>query len=119
METALAERKAPVRITLASDAKCAAARWCFSSAIKTKQAWIDRHDLFLSGNGRVYALVSTETEVFFMDCVTGSLFALGECMTSSRGQTGFKRDNEKAAYMLLNWNFEGQEASDETETEGD
>lgn len=103
----LNQRKTPVLITLARDANCAQAQYCFANGMKAdrKKAWIERHDLFLNGD-RVFALVSTTKEVFYMDCITGSLYALGECMTSPIGRAGFKRDNAKAAERLMNYDFD-------------
>lgn len=100
------------RIEKASGADCASAKECFSSLVSavTKRKWIDDHDLFIS-DGRVFAVVDTQTRVFFMDAITGSLYNLGECLTSSTGRTGFLRDKEKATAILMG--FKGPRGDDD------
>lgn len=114
----LTARKPPVLIVTASDAKCAQAQYCFTGTMKPdrKRAWIERNDLFLNGD-RIFALVTTTEEIFYMDAITGSLYALGECLTSPIGRTGFRRDNLRAAERLLNYDFDHLNETKETEDE--
>ena len=90
------------RITKASDAECAATKECYSALVsmESKKKWMEDRDLFVA-DGRVFALVDTMSHVYFMDAITGSLYALGECLTSVHGRTGFVRDREKAMNILL------------------
>lgn len=90
-----------MRITMSSDADCANSKHCFTPAasLKERTRWVNEADLFMC-DGRAFALVDTVSSVYFMDCITGSLYALGECLTSNMGRTGFKR-NKKAATELL------------------
>lgn len=92
------------RITLSTEGICAAARDCFHKAgtKANRQKWIDEHDLFVSEDGRAFALVDTEREVYFMDAITGTLYSLGQCHTSDHGvRTRFVRDREKASDVLM------------------
>jgi len=91
------------RIEKVSDADCATAKECYSTIIskENRAKWMDEHDLFVS-DGRVFAAVDTQHSIYFMDAITGSLHALGECLTSSTlRRTGFVRDREAAMKILL------------------
>ena len=91
------------RITFAAGINLAADNECFSPTLnpESKKAWIYRHDLFVAG-GRAFALVDTHTDVYFMDCVTGTLYQFGECLTSTELKyTDFRRDKDKAERILM------------------
>ena len=97
------EKRVLTRIKLAAGLNLASHTECFSpsSKIETKEEWLKNHDLFMS-NHRAFALVDTASEVYFMDCVTGTLYQLGECMSSSELKFNeFKRDKERATGFLL------------------
>ena len=88
---------------MSNEADCAAERSCFPTAgrIKQKDAWIAKHDLFVSG-GRAYALVDTDKHVYFMDAVTGSLYQFGNCLSSSQSDiSNVERDKDKAVDILM------------------
>ena len=101
----------PVMIKISVDAACAEARFCFAvdSSPAKKKDWLDKHDLFVT-DGRAFALVNTVDRVFYMDAITGSLYALGECLTGT-GRTGFRRNRVLAEKILM--------AAGQDETEGD
>ena len=97
------EVRSLTRIKLAAGLNVASHAECFSpsSKIETKEEWLKDHDLFMS-NHRAFALVDTASEVYFMDAVTGTLYQLGECMSSSELKFNkFKRDKERATSFLL------------------
>lgn len=92
------------RITVNKDGQCAAEKFCFQirSNNEKKEKWIKEHDLFVSDTGRAYALVDTTSCVYFMDCVTGSLYQFGECISASALKIfGLRRDKEAARQYLL------------------
>lgn len=99
---ALEARRMLVRIKTSSDAVCAESRCCFNTHNRhvAKTAWVDKHDLFVA-DGRAFALVTTVDRVFFMDCITGSLYELGECLTGAVGRTGFRRNRVLAEKILM------------------
>jgi len=91
------------RIKLAAGLNLASEGECFTPTLtpESKKKWIAEHDLFIA-NGRTFALVDTHTHVYFMDCITGSLYQFGECLTSTELKyNGFRRDNEQAAKILM------------------
>lgn len=96
------------RIQKAADAECAVSKECFTavSSDDIKRKWVQEHDLFIA-DGRVFAAVDTDTHMYFMDAITGSLYNFGECLTSPRGRTGFVRDQAKASAMLMAWKPKG------------
>ena len=98
---ALEARRMPVMIKISVDAACAEARFCFAvdSSPAKKKDWLDKHDLFVT-DGRAFALVNTVDRVFYMDAITGSLYALGECLTGT-GRTGFRRNRVLAEKILM------------------
>ena len=90
-------------ITIAADSKCAHMKWCFSAAVpkKAKEEWCQGHDLFLSDDNRVFCLVQTSSQVYFMDAITGSLYSFGECKSSSRLKLKIDGRNQKRATSIL------------------
>lgn len=90
------------RIRLSIEAKCAASAHCFpvSGNAASQLGWLDGHDLYVAKD-RVFTLVDTTREVFFMDAVTGSLYQFGQCLTHA----GFRFDsfvkNQKKGEKLL------------------
>ena len=97
------EVRSLTRIKLAAGLILAAESECFTSTLsaESKKKWIKEHDLFVTG-GRAFALVDTATYVYFMDCVTGTLYQFGECLTSTDLKyRDFTRDNDKAAKILM------------------
>ena len=91
------------RIKLAAGLNLASDSECFSPTLtaESKKKWIYRHDLFVAG-GRAFALVDTHTDVYFMDCVTGTLYQFGKCLTSTELKyNDFRREQDKAAKILM------------------
>lgn len=91
------------RIKLAAGLNLASDGECFTPTLtnESKKKWIEDHDLFVA-NGRTFALVDTFNCVYFMDCITGSLYQFGECLTSTELKyTDFRRDNDRAAKILM------------------
>lgn len=104
----------PRRIQKATDAECALAKECFSSIIsaENKRKWMDERDLFVA-DGRAFVVVDTPTHLYFMDAITGSLYNFGECLTSTRGRTGFVRDRARAEQILSKFRGECSGGSDD------
>ena len=91
------------RIKLAAGLNLASGDECFTPTLtpESKRKWIDEHDLFIA-NGRTFALVDTFNCVYFMDCITGSLYQFGECLSSSELKfTDFRREQDRAAKILM------------------
>lgn len=100
----------PVRIARSTDGFCATSKDCFiqASSKAARQRWCDEHDLFLSDDGRVFALVDTALEVYFMDAITGTLYSLGQCHSSDiLKRDHFTRDREKATDILMSIKKDG------------
>ena len=92
------------RITISQESECATSTHCFpvSGTKANKDKWIKNNDMFISDDGRVYALVDTLSHVYFMDAITGSLYQFCKCLSSDRLKApSFRRDPVKAA-MILN-----------------
>jgi len=93
-----------VRITLSDDAMCAHHKECYAPLHPVKAVrdrWIAEHDLFVTSDNRVFTLVDTQFEVFFMDAITGTLFQFGECLTSQMiKRKDFTRNRERAIELL-------------------
>ena len=88
-------------VRMTGDADCAMDAHCFPIHGKRKKLeWIDKHDLFVCDD-RVYTLVSTKSEVFFMDAITGSLYQFGECLTSTVLKTRKLIRNRDLAITIL------------------
>lgn len=90
-------------VTKSRDGKFASEKACFNPASKkeTKAKWIADHELFIA-DGRAFALVKIKDEIYFMDAMTGCLFAFGECQSSNQiVHSGFKIDQEGAAKILM------------------
>ncbi len=97
------EVRSLTRIELAAGIILAAESECFTPTLsaESKKKWIDEHDLFVA-NGRAFALVDTFNCVYFMDCITGSLYQFGECLTSTDLKyRDFIRDNDRATKILI------------------
>lgn len=93
------------RIQKSDSADCALAKECYSSLVSgdSKAKWMEERDLFVA-DGRAFAAVDTETHIYFMDVITGSLYNFGECLTSVHGRTGFIRDRAKAMEIIRAFN---------------
>jgi hypothetical protein len=91
------------RIKVCKEADCAYENECFvpGGKLEQRKKWIHSHDLFLDDTGRVFALVDTETRVFFMDAMTGSLYEFGNCLTGSLEIKNLRRNKEKATDILM------------------
>ncbi len=103
------------RIKLSIGANCAAEKYCFPLQGKkeSKQKWIDANDLFTDNSKRVFALVDTLDQVYFMDAITGSLYRFGDCETSSNLKAhGIKRNHE-AKNILMEISAENKSEDDE------
>jgi hypothetical protein len=92
-----------IKLSREDRAMCAQDNECFRTNIKRafRQKWVDTHDLFVNDAGRVFALVDTETRVFFMDAMTGSLYQFGSCLTSTELKAHDLRRNQKKAETIL------------------
>ena len=92
------------RIKLSLEAKCSEGKFCFplNGKTETKKKWIDENDLFTNPDGKVFALVDTLREVYFMDAITGSLYQFGDCLTASKLKIdSLKRDHASASAILM------------------
>ncbi len=91
------------RIKISREAKCAQEKFCFPLNAKreTKQKWVDEHDLFTDGDGKVFTLVDTIEKIYFMDAITGSLYQFGNCLTSSTLKAESLKRNQAAAGTIL------------------
>lgn len=97
------------RIKISAEGRCAQSQfpWNPESNRKSKDKWLESNDLFLSEAGEVFALVDTPNSVYFMDAITGSLYAFGECLTSDTLKVrGLKRNQAEAAKKLLEFERE-------------
>lgn len=97
------EVRSLTRIKLAAGLILAAESECFTPTLsaESKKKWIKEHDLFVTG-GRAFALVDTANYVYFMDCVTGTLYQFGECLTSTElKHRDFIRDYDRAEKILM------------------
>lgn len=88
------------RIKLSVEAFCADSSACCTQ--KNRKNWVEEHDLFVGSDGRAYALVDTPRHVFFMDAITGALFAQGGHIGGDRQVTSFTRNEKKAKAFLMN-----------------
>lgn len=92
-----------IRIRISREGSFADERDLFNMASKksTKEEWIEKHDLFVSDDGTVFALVDTPNRVFFMDAVTGSLYEFGFCLSSMTLRAAWLRRNKAKAREIL------------------
>ena len=89
-------------IKLSESARCAREQFCFRGNKKARKQWVKDNELFVDGNGTVYASVRNGGQSFLMDCITGSLYQNGACLTSSAlFSIGAKKDQENGEKILL------------------
>lgn len=91
-------------IRLSREAVCAQEQHVFKPAwsAENKRAWINANDLHVCAEGRAYALVASGAESCYMDCITGSLYQGGQCLSSSHlTAVGIKRNQAGAARALM------------------
>lgn len=91
------------RIKTSGKTKCAASLYCFplNGKMAMRHKWVDKHDLFLDEDGRVFALVDSADTVYFMDAITGSLYQFGNCLTSNILKAVNMKRSDKAKEVLL------------------
>jgi hypothetical protein len=93
-----------MHITKSSEGNCVEARWCFNPSSKkdVKEQWIADNDLFKDDKGRIFTLVTTTYHVYFMDAITGYLYAFGECQSSSELKIkGIKRTRRAGDELMM------------------
>ena len=92
-------------ITMSDNYRCAAEKSCFSpnSQRHTKTAWAKSHLLSVDRYGTVYARVfNDDEELFDMDCITGSLYQDGKCLSSdSLKAVGIHHDQQLGIEILM------------------
>ena len=94
----------PSEIILSTEGTCADNRFCFNPGSKPlfKRNWINKHDLFVDIDGRVFALIRCKLGEMFMDAITGSLYNDGVCIASQKLLLREPvRNHERAARILL------------------
>lgn len=92
-----------MKITISETANCANENHCFKIGAKpeVKRAWIDRHELHVNAFGDVFTPVTAFDGAHFMDCITGSLYRNGRCLTSETLRTGLLTQDNKAGAKIL------------------
>lgn len=91
------------KISVVKGATFAVEKDCFpqGGAIKARDAWIVKHDLFTDTDGRAFALVENNDRVYFMDATTGGLYQMGRYVSGALTVDDLRRDREGAAAYLM------------------
>lgn len=96
------EKKQAAEVKLSDEALCARSDYCFPSHTHKagKIAFIEEHDLYMH-KGKVFARVLVDEKEYFMNAVTGSLYAAGKCLTSDLLKVGLMKKDDSAVYEYL------------------
>jgi hypothetical protein len=67
---------------------------------KARREWIEQHELYLADNGRVFALIDSNLGQVLMDCITGSIYKHGRCLTGNLTVSGLASGSPAAKALL-------------------